>query len=360
MTVFGCRACGAALTGPVSRVAFPVHARQKWGNGPGSLEPALEPGTFAEDPLPSGTPWRRWEEVDDAEALGWYAPRYGVCGGPPGHVLLAPGEIRNAAIEPALVSEYGCCGLDGNEPNMVCLTCRTPVALRVDDCGLRHAVWLNPLATHVIDDGPGPHPVLDWPDLLDQRPGIPPSEPDGGWHPVWAAAVATALAHLLAASDGHPILLVQQRVADFFQPTLTRLGVPVSTGPPSAEPGRAALRRTGMVLAGPGLPPAAGDLALVPQHPQTGELWPVARPAKPIPLAWDVWSHLAFHRDPRPVGRSVPLLPESLPPLLPGYRLEPDGGIFLSVLARLPQVRQPWLRAIYDRGRPYHYGYCRL
>ena len=53
MTVFGCRSCDATLTVPVSRVALPVHADQKYGNGPGSLAPALEPGTFAVDPLPA-------------------------------------------------------------------------------------------------------------------------------------------------------------------------------------------------------------------------------------------------------------------------------------------------------------------
>ncbi len=78
---------------------------------------------------------------------------------------------------------------------------------------------------------------------------------------------------------------------------------------------------------------------------------------KPVPLAWDAWRHLAFHRDPKPVGRPVLILPEALPALLPGSRLKPDGQIFLSVLARLPEVRQPWLRAIYDRGRPYNYSY---
>ncbi|MEO3928401.1 SDR family NAD(P)-dependent oxidoreductase [Micromonosporaceae bacterium B7E4] len=42
---------------------------------------------------------------------------------------------------------------------------------------------------------------------------------------------------------------------------------------------------------------------------------------------------------------------------LPGYRFEPDGQIFLSVLARLPEVTQPPLRAIYDRSRPYSYSF---
>nr|MDT0659431.1 hypothetical protein [Micromonospora sp. DSM 115978] len=348
MTVFGCRGCDATLTVAVSRVALPIHAGQKYGNGPGPLPPALEPGTFAVNPLPSGSPWRRWAELEagEAEALGWYAPRFGISAGPAGQVLLSPGDIRGAVIDPTLVGDSACCGLDGGEPNMVCAACDTPVATRIDDCGLRQATWLDPRTTRVIEDGPGPHPMLDWVDLIDQRPGIPPSEPGGGWNPMWAAATASTLAHVLAASGGDPIVIPDHHVAEVFRPTLDRL----------VGPARMELRRT-LVLAGPGLPDADGDFALIPQHPQTGEHWPTDPPVKPIPLAWDVWRHLAFHRTSKPVGRSVPIPPDALPALHPGYRFEPDGQIFLSVLARLPEVRQPRLRAIYDRGHPYRYSF---
>ncbi|MEV0135784.1 hypothetical protein AB0H83_45995 [Dactylosporangium sp. NPDC050688] len=154
MTIHGCRTCGAALTVPVSRVALPVHAHQRYGNGPGPLDPVLEAGTFAVDPLPSGSPWRRWAELEagEAEALGWYAPRFSISDGPAGQVLLAPGDVRGAVIDPALVGDSACCGLDGGEPNMVCVTCGTPVATRIDDCGLWQAVWLDPLTTRVIEE----------------------------------------------------------------------------------------------------------------------------------------------------------------------------------------------------------------
>jgi hypothetical protein len=329
-------------------VALPVHADQKYGNGPGSLAPALEPGTFAVNPLPCGSPWRRWDELEsgEAEALGWYAPRFSISAGPVGQVLLAPGDLHGAVIDPALVGDSACCGLDGGEPNMVCDTCGTPVAIRIDDCGLRQAIWLDPLTTRMIDDGPGPHPVLDWADLIDQRPGIPPSEPGGGWNPMWAGAAASALAYLLAASGGDPMVIPDHQVAEVFRPTLDRLVGPASRGSQRA-----------LVPAGPGLRDPDGDFALIPQHPQTGELWPVAPPVKPVPLAWDAWRYLAFHRAPKPVGRSVSVPPEALPAQLPGYRFEPDGQIFLSVLARLPEVRQPRLRAIYERGRPYSYTF---
>jgi hypothetical protein len=348
MTVFGCGTCGAALTVELSRVALPVHAHQKYGNGPGSFDPVLEPGEYAVDPLPTGSPWRRWDDLEDgeAEARGWYAPRYSISDRTSGQVLITPGDVRGAVIDPALVGESACCGLSGGEPNMVCVACRTPVATRIDDCGLRQAVWLDLQATPMIGYGPGPHPLLRWTDLIEQRPGIPPSEPDGNWDPTWTAAVASALAHLLATSGGDPILIPDHRVAEVFRPTLDRLDIPASTAP-----GRS------LVLAGPGLPATGGDVALVPRHPQTGENWPVASPVTPIPLAWDVWRYLAFHREPKPVGRSVPLLPEALPAQFPSGRLMPDGAIFLSVLARLPEVRQPWLRAIYERGRIYGYGY---
>jgi hypothetical protein len=262
-------------------------------------------------------------------------------------VLLTPGDVRGTVIDPGLVGDSACCGLGGGELNMVCVACGTPVATRIDDCGLRQATWLDPVTTCVIEDGPGPHPALDWSDLMDQRPGIPMSEPGGRWQPMWAAAAASALAHVLAASGGDPILIPDSRVAEIFRPALDRLGV-------GREPERT------LVLAGPGLPAADGDLALIPEHPQTGELWPVTPPVKSVPLVWDAWRTLAFHHDPKPVTRSAPVPPEALPALLPAYRFEPDGKIFLSVLARLPEVRQPRLRAIYDRGRPYSYGSYRF
>src|SRR5262249_32948637 len=81
-------------------------------------------------------------------------------------VLLAPGDIRGAVIDPALVGDSACCGLDDGEPNMVCVTCGTPVAVRIDDCGLRQAIWLDPRSTRVLENGPGPHPLLDWADLI--------------------------------------------------------------------------------------------------------------------------------------------------------------------------------------------------
>jgi hypothetical protein len=90
---------------------------------------------------------------------------------------------------------------------------------------------------------------------------------------------------MLAASGGAPILIPDHQVAEVFRPTLDRLVGPVGTVGTGSQ-------RT-LVLEGPGLPGADGDFALIPEHPQTGELWPVAPQVKPVPLAWDAWRHLA-------------------------------------------------------------------
>ncbi|HWS35960.1 MAG TPA: hypothetical protein VN408_24885 [Actinoplanes sp.] len=325
------------LTAPVSRVALPVHARQRHGYGP-----ALETGAFAVDPLPHGQPWRRWADVADGEALGWFAPRFSVFDGPGGWILLSPADVRGAVLDLSLVSEVGCCGLAGSEPNMTCTACGTPVANRIDDCDRRPAVWLDPRTVRVLDDGPGPQPPLDWAGLLIERPGIPPTEPHGSWDATWRAAAGSAVAHLLAATGGEPIRMRESRVAAIFRFALDQVTVP---GPEHT-----------LTLAGPGLPAPGGELALVPVHPQTGEWWPVDPPVTAIPLDWDVWSHLAHYPDTRPAGRSVPLPPEAERELLPG-RFVPDGEVFMQVLARLPEVRLPALRAVYERGLPYSYSY---
>jgi hypothetical protein len=73
-----------------------------------------------------------------------------------------------------------------------------------------------------------------------------------------------------------------------------------------------------------------------------------------VPLAFDVWMYLAFHRDRRPVpgAGTVPddVRRDDPPPLHPFGSFRPDWAVFLNTLARLPEVRQPWLRAIYDHG----------
>jgi hypothetical protein len=45
------------------------------------------------------------------------------------------------------------------------------------------------------------------------------------------------------------------------------------------------------------------------------------------------------------------------PPCPPSTRFRPDRDVFLSKLARLPEVREPWLRALYDRVRSHAHAY---
>ncbi|GAA0682194.1 hypothetical protein GCM10010193_39900 [Kitasatospora atroaurantiaca] len=93
---------------------------------------------------------------------------------------------------------------------------------------------------------------------------------------------------------------------------------------------------------------------MVPQHPQTGEPWPTPPGVAAAPLAADVWMYLAFHNErllvpatgklPSSIERDDPLPPH------PWRRLWPVEQVFFHTLARLPAVRQPWLRAIHDSG----------
>jgi hypothetical protein len=176
----------------------------------------------------------------------------------------------------------------------------------------------------------------------------------GSWDPRWQAALGATLAHLLAASDRTAVALPPG-------PLTTMLGPAVAGLLPSGPPTRT------LTLAGPGLPPPAGapGLVLVPRHPQTGAIWsppgePSGEPAHvAVPLAAEVWLHLAF-------GRELSLLPVTggLPPGVerddplprhPAWTFHPDWRVFHRTLARLPAARAPWLHALTERmaERPY-------
>ncbi|MEH0827443.1 MULTISPECIES: hypothetical protein [unclassified Micromonospora] len=347
MMLFACAGCGARLTVPVSQVALPVHAGQQYGHG--LLGVLMEPGTYAVDPDPSGPPWQPWTEVgaDEAEARGVYAPVHALSSGPRGAVVVAPGDVRGTVFIPER-SGGCCCGLDGRDgPNLACARCGLPVATRIDDCSLWQAVWLDPRAVHRVTGDVCPRQPVGWEALREERPGIPPVEPPGQWSPLWEAAVAAALARLLAVSAGARVIVPDGLVADTFRRALDQLLPP---GPPA---------RT-LALVGPGLPAVSTGIALVPQHPQTGGHWASSGAAGAVvPLSWDVWTYLAFHHDRRPVPGAGTMPDDARrddpPPLTPSGPFRPASDVFLSTLARLPEVRQPWLREIYDhvKGRPY-------
>ncbi|MFI1401142.1 hypothetical protein [Streptomyces sp. NPDC020681] len=349
MVVFACAGCGAVLTAPVSRIALPVHARQSYGH---VLLPALmEPGTYAVDPEPSGPPWRRWSEAgvaDEAEARGVFAPVFALSFGAPGAIVVAPGDTRGTVMIPEWC-DGGCMGLDGRGgPNLACAQCGQAVGTRIDDCSYWQTVRLVPHAVRRLTTDAPAHRTIGWQELAEERQGTPPVEQSGGWNPRWQAAVGVALAHMLAASGGAPVAVPGGLVADTFSRALDALLPP---GPRSKQ----------AALAGPGLPapdPAA-DIVLVPRHPQTGEAWQPSGTAETVPLAADVWIHLAFHHEwlPVPATGGMPdgvLRDDPLPPYPLGL-FRPDSELFVHTLARLPAVRQPWLRRIYDqvKGHPY-------
>ncbi|MGW1071500.1 hypothetical protein [Streptomyces sp. NPDC002537] len=358
MFVFVCAGCGARLTTPLSQVALPIHAHQKYGNGI-QLPVLMEPGTFAVDPEPWGPPWRRWEEIDpdEAAARGIYAPVYALSGGAPGAVVIAPGDARGTLLIPEKGGGY-CCGLDGADgPNMACQACGLAVASRIDDCSLWQAVWLAPDAVHRLPvEGDGDAP-LSWAELTTEGKGTPPFEPVAtwgsartgtnhwwSWSPRWEAAAGQALAHLLAASEGGPVTVPDGLIEEVFQRALDTLL-------PAGLPARRA------VLAGPGLaaPDADADILLVPAHPQTGETWAPVGPAAsayPVPLPFGVWLWLAFPEPhlPVPASGGMPdgVLRDDPPTPRPHYLFRADPGAFRDTLVRLPTVRSPWLREILE------------
>ncbi|MFJ9417969.1 hypothetical protein ACIRPT_28005 [Streptomyces sp. NPDC101227] len=357
MFVFVCAGCGARLTTPLSQVALPAHAHQKYGNGI-QLPVLMESGTFAVDPEPWGPPWRRWEDIDpdEAAARGIYASVYALSDGEPGAIVIAPGDTRGTLLIPEKGGGY-CCGLDGGDgPNMACEACGRPVASRIDDCSLWQAVWLVPGAVRRLPVGGADTAPLSWAELTADGKRTPPFEPiatwgsEAGvnhrwsWSPRWEAAAGRALAHLLAASEGRPVTVPDGLIAEVFQRALDAL---LPAGPPA--------RRA--VLAGPGrpVPDADAEILLVPTHPQTGETWIPAGPAASayqVPLPFGVWLWLACPEPylPVPASGGMPdgVLRDDPPAPRPSHLFRADPGAFQHTLVRLPAVRSPWLREILE------------
>jgi hypothetical protein len=250
-------------------------------------------------------------------------------------VGIAPGDIRGTVLIPEWC-DASCRGLYGDgRPNLACSRCGRAVAELVDHCGFWQVIWLDPRAVHQVDDDV-PR-VIAWEELRQVVEPAPPVEPSGMWSPLWEATAGAGLAHLLAVSGGRRVAVPDGTIAQIFRPALDALLPP---GPSAWTLG----------LDGPGLSTEA-DIALVPRHPQSGETWPRVSGAA-VPLPAEVWTHLAVHDD-RRLLRAMSGIPYGVhrddPPLpLPGP-FRPDDRAFLHTLARLPAVRQPWLRAIYDR-----------
>ncbi|RSS81154.1 hypothetical protein [Streptomyces sp. WAC06614] len=362
MFVFVCAGCGARLTRRLSQVTLPVHAHQKYGNGV-QLPVLMESGTFAVEPEPWGPPWRQWEEIrpDEAVARGVYAPVHALSDGSPGAVVIAPGDAVGTVLIPGHRAGGYCCGLDGTDgPNVACSECALPVASRIDDCSLWQAMWLDPNAVRRLPvDDPDAAP-LSWSELMAEGKATPPFEPLAAWgsrtaaghwsnywwswSPQWEAAAGRALAHLLAASQGHPVIVPDGWVGQVFRRALDAL---LPTGPTARYAG----------LAGPGLPAPGADVSilLVPCHPRTGRTWTPSDPAPHlVPLPFGVWLWLAFPRPELPVPASG-VLPAGVlrddfdpPAPHPSRLFRADPEVFRQTLVRLPTVRSPWLREILD------------
>ncbi|GHJ94430.1 hypothetical protein SNE510_39490 [Streptomyces sp. NE5-10] len=332
MDVLVCAGCGAELSVPVERVALPPEAHASWGHGP--LPPLMEPGTYAVDPAPAPAPWRTWEDLGEsaAAAAGVYAPVYPVPCGTRNRMVLAPGDMRGTRLVPERCESH-CLGITaGAEPNLVCLGCGLGVGSREDDCGLWQTVWYEPGAVvrrPLTVPAPAPPPP-------DRTPPLPTDD----WDLRLAAAAGAALAGLLTASGGGALALPDGPVTELFGRELARL---LPAGPPA--------RRVG--LAGPGLPGDGADLVLVPADRRTGAPWPPADDVVAVALPYGVWAHLAL-------PETSPMPPSGRPPagvLRDDYPLPdhayggfgPDPRTLRRTLARMPEVRRPWLRALYDR-----------
>jgi hypothetical protein len=323
----------------------------------------MESGTFAVEPEPWGPPWRRWEDIHPAEATarGVYAPVYALSDGAPGAIVIAPGDASGTVLIPDERGGGYCCGLDGTDgPNVACVECALPVASRIDDCSLWQAMWLAPNAVRRLPVGGAVAAPLSWSELMAEGKATPPFEPIAtwgsrmaagrwshywwSWSPQWEAAAGQALAHLLAASEGHPVLVPDGLVGQVFQHALDTL---LPTG-----------RQTRYAaLAGPGLPAPGREVSIifVPSHPQTGETWaPADPPPYLVSLPFGVWLGLAFPEPDVPVPASGALPADALlddydlPALRPRHLFRADAEVLRQTLVRLPSVRSRWLRDILE------------
>ncbi|MET9569238.1 hypothetical protein ACFYNW_13380 [Streptomyces virginiae] len=341
--MFVCAGCGAELTAPVARVALPDHTY--FGAWEQLHPPLMQSGTYAVDPLPTGQPWRLWDEVGDEPAArqGIYAPVHSVSFGPRGRIVIAPGDSRGMAFIPEKCDGY-CMGVDGRDgPNLACTGCGSAVATRLDDCGLWQAVWLEPDAVRRAPSGLPAVPVPAWDELDLESYAVAPVELDGSWSFRWEAAVTVALAHLVVACDARPVALAG--------PLADLLGDAVAGYMPAGPPTMA------LGLAGPGRSPLrpGTDVLLVPRHPFTGEAWrPPDGTAPVVPLDIGIWAYLALpgETSPAPATGRLPegVLRDDYPlPLHPWRPFLPHPYAFSHTLARLPAIRRPALRAYRDR-----------
>ena len=182
---------------------------------------------------------------------------------------------------------------------------------------------------------PPERPIMDWADGLTTG---------ARWHRLSEyqdIPAGAALAQVVVAARGGPVEVVSDPVADLLGRELCAL-LPSGEGAKRLD------------LAGPGFGEPDADLALVPVHPQTGDVWQPRAGAVPVPMDAALWAELAFppHRTRLPVVGGLPAGVERDDPLPPHpqYPSRPSMKAFRYTLARMPAVKEPWLRALHDRG----------
>ncbi|WP_245769423.1 hypothetical protein [Streptomyces indicus] len=302
----------------------------------------MEPATYAVEPLPTGPPWRLWEDVgaEVAAQQGVFARVYRVSFGARNRIVIAPGDSRSMVLIPEKCEGY-CRGVDGRDgPNLACEGCGDPVATRMDDCGMWQMVWLEPESVVRRSAGPPSGPPPDWSDLERPEHRVPPVESDGSWSRRWEAAVGVALAHLVAVTDDRPVSLPAGSVSELLGHAVgqcLRIG---KNGAWSLE------------LGGPGIPlqHPRPDVLLVPRHPVTGAPWrPPGDEGAVVPLDSGVWAYLAHPQEtsPMPAAGVLPkgILRDDYPlPPRPWRLLTAHRYALTDTLARLPAIRSPRLR----------------
>lgn len=98
----------------------------------------MGPATYAVEPIPTGSSWRRWQEIgaDTVARQGVFAPVYSVSFGARNRTVFAPGDSRSMTLIPDKCEGY-CQGVDGGaSPNLACAGGGRAVATRLDDCGM--------------------------------------------------------------------------------------------------------------------------------------------------------------------------------------------------------------------------------
>ncbi|WP_234019260.1 hypothetical protein [Streptomyces sp. Tu6071] len=131
---------------------------------------------------------------------GAYAPDEALSYGSPGHLVLAPGDVRCTAFLPG---RHGgsCCGIDGSRgPNLWQAVRFAPEAVRS-------------VTTLGVGDAP-----TEW-----DRPPCTREENGLAWRARVEVGLGDALAHVLAASGGAPLALPPGPVTDSLGPVLAAL-----------------------------------------------------------------------------------------------------------------------------------------